>query len=539
MISVSGSWAALQNETLQPETFVEITYTVTEPGVQEEAVASANYPEDFSDVDQVLSTVDKNSEKYSTLDYGCWGLDGSYSYFDGSPVDPGYVNSNYTESDGSIGVSPYPTIMIDLAKRHDILIPGLTITWSDTFGGWATDFRITASNSNGIVAQATVTGNKDVVSTIWLDIVEYSQITVEVLKWSHPYQRVRCMDIQLGIQKIYTKNDLLGYDHNQSVDLLSAVLPENSITFKLRNDDVRWNPDTPTGNEKYLLEQQEVRVRYGMDVNGSVEWIKGGTFWLSEWSTPSNGLEAVFTARDSIEFMGSNYTGPRSGTLYDIAIAALTEANLTVMDNGSFRYYVDESLKQIETDFTWDDSDYTVAEILQMVAHAGCCVFYQDRDGIVRIEPWKKIYSGYKIEPSISYSHPEYTFSKPLKAVAVEYGENALVEILDVNSRGEIQTISNPLISTKEDAIRVGMAAVSVLEHRKEVSGEFRSDLRLDALDNIIVTSKYASNILGITGVNISTTGGTFRGTYTGRVISIDLAGTKIYSDEIYAGEVW
>lgn len=536
MIDVSNAWKKKFNQTLLPEMFVEITYSVTEPGLQESAIPSASNPEEFSDVAQVLSTVDKNPEPYSTLDYGAWGLDGSFSYFDGSPRDPGYVDKTYSADDG--GLSQYPTITIDFAERHDRSIPGMTITWNETFDVWAVDFRVRTYNANGMVSETVVTDNESQVSTVWFNMEGYSRITIEVMKWSHPYQRVRCMEIALGIESTYTKDDLLGYDHNQSVDMLTASLPESSIKFKLRNDDNRWNPDNPTGFERYLLEQQELRVRYGMDLDGTTEWIDGGTFWLSEWNTPANGLEADFTARDVIEFMSAVYTGPRAGTLYEIAESAFIQAGLPTMSDGSARYVIDEGLNDITTDLLDNDDDYTIAEILQMVAHAGCCVFYQDRKGLVHIEPLSERYSGYMIAPNISYAHPEYTLTKPLKSVSVGYGGDKAREFLEVSSRGEIQTVDNPFIVTRDDALRVAKAAKKVLENRKVVSGDFRADLRMDVLDNVIVTSKYASNIICMTEVSYSTTGGAFKGTYKGRVVSIDLDSVNYYSNEIFVGEV-
>ena len=537
MIPVSNAWKAAQNETLLPEMFVEISYEITEPGLQEEAVATGSNPEDFSNVDQVVSRVDKNSEKYATLDYGCWGLDGSFGYFDGSPKDPGYVDATYSESDGTMLV--YPTISIDFEKRHDVAIPGMIITWGEVFGVWAVDFRINVYNSNGVIAQTTVRNNKSTKSTVIFNIANYSKITIDVLKWSHPYQRPRCIDIVLGVRTVYTKTDLIGFEHKQSVDLLSAKLPESEITFKLRNDDNRWNPDTPIGMESYLIEQQEVRVRYGMNIDGVVEWINGGTFWISEWNTPTNGLEADFTARDSIEFMNGLYTGPRKGTLYDIATEAFVEADLTVLKDGSPRYVVNESLKNLSTDFSTDNKEYTTAEVIQMVANAGNCVFYQDRNGVVRVEPRNINYCGYRIEPKISYFHPEYEMNKPLKFVTVEYGTEKLSESVEVSSRGENQTVKNPLIVTSDDAIRVGKVTAALLKNRKVISGEFRADMRLDALDNAMIVSKYASNVIAVTDVEYSTTGGAFRGKYTGRVISINLEATKVYSNEFRSGEVW
>ena len=537
MISVSNGWKAAQSETLLPEMFVEVTYEVTEPGLQEKAIVTGSNPEDFSNVAQVVSKVGKNSEKYATLDYGCWGLDGSFGYFDDSPTDPGYVDATYSESDGTMSV--YPTISIDFEERHDMAIPGMIITWGEAFGVWAEDFTIKVHDSNGVVAQTTVRGNKSTTSTVVFNIAGYSKITVEVLKWSHPYQRPRCIDIYLGMRTVYTKTDLIGFEHKQSVDLLSAKLPESEISFKLRNDDNRWNPDTPQGAVSYLIEQQEIKVRYGMKIGDEVEWINGGTYWISEWNTPTNGLEADFTARDAIEFMGGSYTGPRTGTLYDIAVAAFEEADLTVLDDGSVRYKVDESLKTISTDFLEDGSNYTISEILQMVANAGCSVFYQDRDGVVHIEPRKKSYSGYKIEPMISYSHPEYKMIKPLRAVSVEYDSDKSAAFVEVSGRGEVQTVSNPLITSLEMATAVGKTAKEILENRKEVSGSFRADLRLDALDNIIVVSKYASNVICLTDLKYSITGGAFRGEYSGKVLSINLESVKVYSNEIYSGEIW
>lgn len=530
MIPVSNAWKSFHTATLQPEMFVEITYTITEPGLQDEPSITATDAENFADIVGILDTENANGEKYATLDYGCWGLDGSYGYSDGTPKNPGYVGKSYSDESGQI--TSYPTFTLDFAKKHDILIPGIMVTWDSTFGGWATDFRVTAYDSLGVVAQKVVRGNTSVVSEVFFDVVDYSRIVIEVLGWSYPYQRVRCMGIILGVQKVYGKSDLLGFEHTQSVDFLSATLPSSSVNFRLRNDDGRWNPDNPVSYEKYLLEQQEIRVRYGMDVGGDIEWIPCGTFWLSEWNTPANGLEAVFTATDRISFLNSEYTGIRVGSLYDIAVAALSEANLD-------HYYVAEKLKDYTTDFSDDGSKYTIAEILQVVANAGCCVFYQDRYGFIRVEPRNEAYGDYVIDQAISYSHPEYTISKPVKSISVEYGLNGETVDIPVGLTGEIQTVSNPLITTQADALRVGEVTKELLQNRKVITGEFRSDLRMDALDTVIAVSKYAANVLGITDVTYSTSGGSFRGKYTGRIVSVNLVPLNIYSAEFYSGEVW
>ena len=301
----------------------------------------------------------------------------------------------------------------------------------------------------------------------------------------------------------------------------------------MRNDKNQWNPDSPENFEKYLLEEQKVTLRYGMDVNGTVEWINGGVFWLSEWSTPSNGMEASFTARDAFTFMTDVYTGTLTGTLYDIAVAALNQTNQI----STLEYIVHDSLKSISTDLSSSNPEYTVAQVLQLVAHAGCCVLYQDREGVIHVEPRSDLYSGYMIEPDICYSHPEYEIGKPLRALSVAYGEDQKV-VVSVANRGETQTIENPMIQTEEDARAVAEAARNILTNRKVISGDYRSDMRLDVLDNIIVVSKYASNIICVTDVTYSTTGGGIKGTYRGRVSDAKLNSVKRYSGEFYSNEI-
>ena len=525
MQAVSSAWKEAHRGMLLPEMFIELTYAATEPGLQEEATATSSNEAAFSDTAEVVSEQTQAEDTYVSLEHGMWGLDGSYDH---EIEYAGYVSQSV--SDETCMFTLNPIFSINLTSLHLEPIPGLTITWSTAFNEWAEEFQVRAYAGNSLVAQTNVTGNKSVTTEVWLDISEYTRIEIEIVKWSMPYHRARCSDVFLGIETVYTKNDLMGYDHTQSVDLLSAALPKNEIVFRMRNEDNRWNPDNPTGIERYLLEQQEVRVRYGMTVDGETEWIKGGTFWLSEWNTPSNGLEATFTARDAVGFMDVTYSGPTQGTMYDIAEAAFIQADIPAAREGGSRYYLSERLS--EHDISLGDSDYTISQVLQMIAHAGCCVFYQDRDGVTHIEPWSSTYQDYMIDQHNSYSHPEYTISKPLKAVSVGYGEESARYVLPVQPKGEVQTVDNAFVRTYADAQRVAERTREVLENRRVVTGDFRADVRLDALDPVIVTSKYATGVVAVTDIVYSTTGGGFRGTYTGRVVPLNVNVEERYSGE-------
>ena len=100
----------------------------------------------------------------------------------------------------------------------------------------------------------------------------------------------------------------------------------------------------------------------------------------------------------------------------------------------------------------------------------------------------------------------------------VTYGDN-LKTTLNVATSGEVQTVTNEFIKTAADAQKVANRTADVLKGRQTISGEYRADPRLCALDVVTVENKYADNKVAITEIKYSTTGGAFKGTYTGRIM--------------------
>ena len=507
MIAVSETWKAVQKETILPESFVEVTYWITEPGAQNVATPSNNGATFFSDHNAILDVASKYFKKYATLENNIWALDGSFGILpDKEPYgDTGYVAD-----------AEYPTVTISFPNVRTHPIPGVTIVWSETYGEYATRCRITALNGTEVVASEEFL-NDSVRSTFEMPISGYDRIYIEIIDWVIADHRPRIERVYLGALEVYTKADLLKYSHRHNVDLLSTELPKNEIVFSLDNSSNVWNPDNPVGNVRYLADRQEVSVRYGYKLADGIEWIPAGTFWVSEWDTPNNGLEATFTARDLLEFMNIPYTGPRVGTLYDIAIAALDQADLPRADNGNPRYLVDEALKSISTDFSVDVEPYTAAVILQMVANAGQCVMYQDREGFLRVERYSPKLSDHEITQDVSYTHPERVLTKPPKSVSI----NRTMWTENVASSGEAVEINNPVITQEDNATDVCGWAASVLRRRNLIKGSYRPDPRLDVLDVVSIESKYSEKFIAAVTEIAYEYNGAFRGQYTGREVEV------------------
>ena len=514
MFPVSNAWKAAQLGTLVPVSDIRIEYNVTDPGVQDEAVSTATTTEEsYSSVADVVNEEALNEPLYATMEHNSWILNKSRSALPESPTPTdGFISRNL--SDGNGVFAEIPTIVISFSQVHTNNVPGLSVTWSKAYEEYATRFRITVYNGTTVVKTILVEDNRSVSLNVWEPISGYDKITLEILEWCKPYRRARLMEVLIGIKQVYTKSDLMGYSHEQTADLLSGSLPKNSIVFQLDNSDSRWNPDNPVGTEQYLIQRQTLVVRYGLLINGEMEWIRAGTFYMSEWDTPSNGITASFTARDLLEFCTEVYEGPNSGTLLEVAQAALEQSGIPA-DSVA----LSPSLANIQTSFAEDEAENTCAEMLQMVANAGCCCIWQDRNGILRIEPLNTTLTDYVIGTmenglSNAYEHPEFTLSKELKSVRVNSGQGEAIH----SNTGMVQEVSNPLIVDEATANAVAEWCKDCLKGRKTLSGTFRADPRLDALDKVTVVSKYSSSPVYITSIKYDYNGA-FRGTYEGRVV--------------------
>mgnify|MGYP004469428429 CR=1 FL=1 len=293
------------------------------------------------------------------------------------------------------------------------------------------------------------------------------------------------LTLQIGNQgtKTFTKRGLTSFSHEIESNLLSATIPINTISWTIDNSKHSWDITYPENYARFLVKASKITVRYGVKTSDGIEWIPGGVFYLSEWTTPANGIEASFKASSSLSYLSDIYTGKRSGTLFEIATEALKQ--MTLPNGDTVQYSIDDSLKELTADFQQDTSEYTCAEIVQLVANAGCCVMLYDRLGMIHIHPLSKVMSGYLLSLDKSYQYPEFELSKEIKSIEVSYaGGTATVP---GSGQGNIQTVKNSLINTQERALTVGNWTATTLIDRKTLKASYRADPRLDVLDRVVM----------------------------------------------------
>jgi len=497
---VSANWLNNQKQTIVEESFVEVSYDFADPDALADASASDNGSIYIANTPQIVSGVAKDIVPYATLEHNIWLLDGSRKIIPESDYgDTGYVSDIL--SNETCGFDKIPIVEISFTEVHAPVISGITITWGDAYNEYAENFRVTAYNGATLVAEKNVIDNKSVISIVELDIENYDLIRIEILKWCLPYHRARISNVFIGINRIYTKTDLLEFEHLQEVDPLNAKLPKISIRFRIDNTSDEYNPNNETGMSKYLMERQEIRTRYGYKLGDSIEWIDGGVFYLSEWEAPQNGISANFEARDLLEFMSSTYMkgvySPEGVSLYSLATAVFEEANLPLNSDGTVKWVIDDSLKNIYTNAPLPL--VSLAECLQMIANAAACVLYADRKGILHIEPIKTEPDDYTIDNFNSFKKSEISLTKPLSQVDVttynyfigDTGKELYNGVIPINGSKSIYiTYSDPAVNVSANVTNGTLVSANYYTNACLLTITGNGDVSVNITGDILKTSE-------------------------------------------------
>ena len=232
---------------------------------------------------------------------------------------------------------------------------------------------------------------------------EFDRITFEFLSMSKPNSRLRVSRISFGYEKKFNMGDILSVNHNLSIDPISSSLPYEKLTLKVNNLDKDYNPDNPQGLWAYFTNGQQLKIRYGIEVDNGIEWVDAGKLYLSDAPTV-DANSASFEAVDTISTLTNEYNKglwrDNGITLYDLAVDVLDDARVTT-------YVLSDSLKNIVTFAPLPILPHR--ECLQMIANAGRCVLHTDQQGGVVIED--QIHE----ETPIDY-HIDFTkvFAKPI-----------------------------------------------------------------------------------------------------------------------------
>lgn len=368
MLSAPSAYKQSVSERYRNQRYMVVTIGIINQAAQKDAAFVEERGAEYyylSNLRRPLDNYDIEFD-YVTLEQDWYKLDGTMLF----PPRP--ESADYLFNNGVISADILGPICIKFNAAYDIR--GLTIDWGPAY---PVDFTIT----NG-TKTAEFTGNTESywVSDEIFNGTEYFLITPQTMVNGQGRLRIRKMFMGVGISfenKKITKSSKAEY-----ASPIMEELPTVDFSMTVENKDRLFDVENKDSAINYLEIGQEVTVHYGYEMpDGSIYWMDGCVCNLTDWEADDE--EMSFTAKDKIDDLSETYYRGKyyaeGISLYDLAVDVFTDADL------DSRYYeLDEYLESV---IVYNPLPCVAhKECLQIIANAGRCRLYQDRQGIICIQ---------------------------------------------------------------------------------------------------------------------------------------------------------
>ena len=385
----------------------------------------------------IINQEAQNSASVVKNQYNTTYFSSSEHLFDGVGVSKVYATSdeNFSKIDGSMfflpkensGITLYNNGLVSKSFLGSFLfefsvtqldIRGLMINFGHSFPkrflvAWDNGIKVYENNKSLFISEDIFEG------------VSWMRITPEEM--NDGKVRFRIHEITFGVARTFTNVNVLKYYLKEYVSPISDALPSQDMTLEVDNQDLYYSVDNPDSAFAFLETGQEVKVAFGYDVtgNGDIEWLPENTCFLKSWKADDS--KAVFNATDKFDYLtGYYYRGefrPNKISLYDLAVLVFEDAGVTDPND----YYLDPVLKNVMVKNPIPAVKHT--EALQIIANAGRCILYQDRQKRFHIE------TAYVPELSVSANEKaEYSYisellnALPKEAYAIQSNDFSVVD---------------------------------------------------------------------------------------------------------------
>ena len=305
-------------------------------------------------------------------------------------------------------------------------------------------------------------------------------------KFSLPSYCPMIKHVFLGFTQTFQDNEIIDYEAKEIIHLDNNELPQNELNFTIDNSQGIFDSDPnntdPSNIYQYLSTRQRIVVSYGF----GDEWIKGGTYYLSEWKCPQNGITASFSAKNILMFMSQTYEMGSSFTkLIDVANDVCGIANISVQ----IRNFTNAKLSETRTCPALPSC--TCAEALQNIAFASNSLLYCDRNGKINlVDPTSfTLDTSYSIGLDYCYKYPEISLGEEVLSMTI--GSTTVVNS-GVTSGNEkvVDDGSKHLIPNSTIATDVCQYLLSVANKRVNYECKLRIDPRIDIGDIVPLVNK-------------------------------------------------
>lgn len=382
MKSVSNAYKASMKAMLRNRSYVRITFGNVDTTAATDGEWESNGAASISE----FETVDyayQYGDTYAALELNRWALDGKTLIVPtGEAVQDGFISSLMSDADGNF--STPPVITREFSLKH--IFPGLTLTFDTRQQEWP--LEVTADfYLNGEVVDTQTVSITSVQTTVTTTATEIDKVTITFDRCL-PYRRPRLENVLYGLNVQFVNKDIVSTQQKHDVDPLSRRLPTETMQFTILDYEHKYDPDNPAGIYAYVDKNSPIEIQFGYELpDGSVEWLKPDNYVLNAKPSAQNN-QATFNGTGLIGSLTGTFYKSKLGSksLYNMAEEVLLDAGLTLTEQGTNPWEIDEALKDMFTTAALPID--THMNCLQLIAHAACCRLYTDDDNIIHIRPF-------------------------------------------------------------------------------------------------------------------------------------------------------
>lgn len=358
MQKVSQKYREIMDRPFRNRAYISVGIGV----VNQEAQSSATADGDFIYFSNQNIFGNATTKEYATLESNQFKMDGSLLFV---PPDDELMQ---LENCGLVTEDINGSLTIEFERYEDI--KGITIEFGNTY---PTSFRVTAGDT---VKTYSNTSNKFTTTDV---LGRVNSIVIEPLTMSGNHNRLRIRSVLMGVGLSFTNEQVKKADSSESVSSITEDLPSNEFNVTVLDMENLFCVDDTSSFINYLEEMQTVTASYGLEMDdGSIEWVKIGTYYMDSWSATTT--EMSFKATDRLSHMNDEYDGASASNTnaYVVAENILTDAGLQADE-----YEIDEYLRDVT--ITAPIPSGTHKECLQVLANACRCIIRQNTDGRIVI----------------------------------------------------------------------------------------------------------------------------------------------------------
>lgn len=376
------------------------------------------YPAEFSNTENIFPSAYKfntDENKIATYEWNFWVLDGTFKIPEQNESEDRYVSQNLCNENCVFGGNDVYIILRPPTTIEQI--DAVTIKFAPYLNEYATSIRI-ASDSVHPIFSIDELENRYV--DIELDWQSKTYLQLYVYKWSMPYRRARISEFIVGLRMVFEKENLSKFNHERTVDMLTAQLPQNDCKFSVLDLQNEFdNNITDARYKKYLNDNSTFQVYYGYKINGLWEYIEVDRLKLSGVERPQNGIEANLTLESDIQRMTQTFPDDESAynwTSYAQLIefiSTLSGINVT-KTSGNFLNVEKERLSTyVKSALGNNYYSKKMKEWLQLVSAAINSIIVKKPNGFIELKCFLDDNNGYLDSTIVDSIYLDSCFSYP------------------------------------------------------------------------------------------------------------------------------